>query len=103
MFKRNSIKFFFFFVICMVSPMQQQHAVSASKILAVFGLPEPNKYDFVAALLNVLCDRGHQVTLIMRFPIEWDLRENIEKIVVKENQPMLPGKLWLKLHLKEII
>ncbi|TMW46154.1 hypothetical protein DOY81_008766, partial [Sarcophaga bullata] len=64
-------------------------AESPSKILAVFGLPAPARYDFVAALLNALSDRGHQVTLILRFASDWKLRENITQIIIKENQAIL--------------
>lgn len=95
MVKIKSIKFFYFFI-SILSTSILLTPVSASRILAVFGLPAPARYDFVAALLNALSDRGHHVTLILRFPSDWKLHDNITQIIIKENQAILTGQLVFK-------
>ncbi|XP_037817472.1 UDP-glycosyltransferase UGT4-like [Lucilia sericata] len=60
--------------------------VETAKILAISGLPQPNKYAAIISILNGLNEKGHQITLVIRNTKHAQLHENIRQILIRENE-----------------
>lgn len=67
------------------------NGLEAARILAVLGIPNPAENVFGAALLNALNERGHNITVIIRFSHNMRLHGNITKVMVDENKEIFRG------------
>ncbi|XP_023302656.2 UDP-glycosyltransferase UGT4-like [Lucilia cuprina] len=60
--------------------------VETTKILAITGLQQPNKYAVLISILNGLHEKGHQITVVLRNNKHDELHENIRQILIRENE-----------------
>ncbi|XP_065368813.1 UDP-glucosyltransferase 2-like [Calliphora vicina] len=75
-------KFYTIVIYLIVLCLEQTVRIEAARILGIFALPQPAKYTVMTSLVNALNERGHQLTLIIRYNNQEPLHHNIRKILI---------------------
>lgn len=65
--------------------------IESAKILGIFALPQPARYTFMAAIVNALSERGHEITLVITYLNRESFNDNIRRIYIENEDDITKG------------